>query len=318
MDSKDNVQTSTGRATDDREWRPDPEHVAFLAYCYYEERGRQHGEHEHDWYRAEDELRRRYEAESRSRSSEANEPVRTVIGVFRNVDDAQRGFDQLIGEGFSRDDISFVANKAVASEWTEPATNAAGEAAEHASEPPLTTVAEDAGIGAAIGGVGGLLLSFAGLAIPGVGPVLASGPIVAALGGAGLGAAAGGLVGVLTENGVPKEEAGHYAEGVRRGGILITVKASGDRADRAARILNDSGAIDIDDRVADWRKRGWRGYDSKAEPLTDDEARREREYFIAANRQAQEWARKAGARGSRRQRSVAVQPRPAARVYSPR
>ena len=69
-------------------------------------------------------------------------------------------------------------------------------------------VVADAGIGAAIGGVGGLLLSAAGaLTIPVIGPILAAGPIAAALTGAGIGAAAGGLIGALTESGVPEEDA---------------------------------------------------------------------------------------------------------------
>jgi hypothetical protein len=116
----------------------------------------------------------------------------------------------------SRDDISFIANKAGTGEWTEPARPDQRDMIDAGDK--VSNVAGDAGIGAAIGGVGGLLLSFAGMAIPGVGPVLAAGPIVAALGGAGLGAAAGGLIGVLTESGIPEDEAGLYAEGVRRGG----------------------------------------------------------------------------------------------------
>jgi hypothetical protein len=150
-------------------------------------------------------------------------------------------------------------------------------------------VAADAGIGAALGGVGGLLLSFAGLAIPGIGPILAAGPIIAALGGAGIGAAAGGLIGGLTEHGVPEEHAHHYAEGVRRGDILITVRTEGDRAERAAAIMDDNGAVDIDHRVADWKNRGWERHDTSAEPLSADEIRRERSYYNAAQQQGDEW-----------------------------
>jgi hypothetical protein len=209
---------------------------------------------------------------------------RVVIGVFRSMDDAQRAFDRLVREGYSNDEISLVANKAGV-EGSRQSTDKAGSV-EHTAKPKGSTeseVATDAGIGAAIGGVGALLLS---LAIPGIGPVLAAGPILAALGGAGLGAAAGSLIGALTEHGIPEELARNYAEGVRRGDVLVAVHASGERADAASRILDESGAVSIDDRVSNWRQRGWSGYDESAEPLTEDELRREREYYNAANFEA--------------------------------
>ncbi len=207
---------------------------------------------------------------------------RTVIGVFHTMEQAQRAFDELRREAFSRDEISFIASKAGTSDWAE-------RTAQPGSEARGDDIAADAGIGAAVGGVGGLLLSFAGLAVPGVGPVIAAGPILAALGGAGIGAAAGGLIGALTESGVPADEAGYYAEGVRRGAIVITVTAPEALADKAAAILERSGALDIDDRVSGWRNRGWTHHDSTAEPLTVDEIRREREYWSAAERQGDEW-----------------------------
>jgi hypothetical protein len=167
------------------------------------------------------------------------------------MDDAQRAFDALQEEGFSRDEISFIANKNASESWG--GSNATTDKGDTASD-----IAADAGIGAALGGAGGLLLSFAGLAIPGIGPVLAAGPILAALGGAGIGAAAGGLIGGLTESGISHEHAQHYAESVRRGDILITVRAEEARADRAAEILDDNGEVDIDRRVspADHPERG--------------------------------------------------------------
>lgn len=301
--------------------------IAHLAYCYYLDRGCEPGRDEDDWRRAEQELRRRRMELSTASSN------RTVIGVFHSMDQAQSAFDKLTEEGFSRDDISFIANKAGAGEWTEPSK--LNDTDMIITSDKVSNVAGDAGIGAAIGGVGGLLLSFAGMAIPGVGPVLAAGPIVAALGGAGLGAAAGGFIGVLTEAGVPEEEAGSYAEGVRRGGILLTVRTAGERAARAAEILDQHGAVDIDDRVSDWRNRGWSRHEEGAPPLTDDELRREREYFAAARRQAAELAEHsktsaAGAKPAKAARgkkdpvavaapaaeSMAAQRRPTARIYS--
>lgn len=261
-------------------WNPEPDDVARLAHRYFEERGYSHGSHEDDWHRAEAELRRR------GRPSELSESPkgRTVIAAFNSMSDARRAFEDLQQEAFSRDEISLIASQ---SDELAGAAKQSGDAASlHASE-----VGTDAGIGAAVGGVGGLLLGLAALAIPGVGPVLAAGPIVAALGGAGLGAAAGGLVGALSEKGVPEDRAAHYAEGVRRGGILITVQAAGERADRAAEILDRNGAIDIDDRVNNWQERGWNGFEQDAQPLTADEILSEREYNRVSQQQAEQWRR---------------------------
>ncbi len=117
-----------------------------------------------------------------------------------------------------------------------------------------------AGTGAAVGGVLGLVAGLTSLTIPGLGPFIAAGPIAAALAGAGVGAAAGGIIGALANMGVPEEEAHYYAEGVRRGGTLITVHARSDEiADCAANVMRMHGAVDIDERSAQWRSEGWSG-----------------------------------------------------------
>jgi uncharacterized membrane protein len=197
----------------------------------------------------------------------ANE-AKTIVGVFNSVTEAQDAVRELEAEGISRTDISVVANKNAVGYDTLDKTDKASD------------VVADAGIGAAIGGVGGLLLSAAGaITIPVIGPILAAGPIAAALTGAGIGAAAGGLVGALTESGVPEEHAKYYAEGVRRGDVLVTVKAGSGRSDRVCDILDRHNAIDVDDRVSNWKQRGWSGYSENASPLRDDELREERQYY---------------------------------------
>ena len=211
--------------------------------------------------------------------------TKTVVGVFDTMDDAQNAVRQLESAGVSRDNVSVIANKNVSGYENAAGTDTGVKPTEAGS------VATDAGIGAALGGVGGLLLSFAGLAIPGVGPILAAGPIVAALSGAGIGAVAGGLIGALTESGIPEDEAHAYAEGVRRGHILVTAKVDDSVAARASQILDSHGALDVQDRASNWRERGWTGYNSGAEPLSSDEIRREREYYGAADRQGNDWTR---------------------------
>jgi hypothetical protein len=215
------------------------------------------------------------QTKSKERKVAVSNKTKTIVGVFNSVHDAQEAVRDLETQGVTRDEISVVAHK-----------NAAGydtlERHDKASD-----VVADAGIGAAIGGVGGLLLSAAGaLTIPVIGPILAAGPIAAALTGAGIGAAAGGLVGALTESGIPEQEAQYYAEGVRRGDVLVTIRTGGAQADRVCDILDRHNAIDVDQRISNWRDRGWTGYREDASPFTEDEYRNERRHYegIAVDR----------------------------------
>ena len=187
---------------------------------------------------------------------------KTVIGMMDNMGEARNVVEDLVASGIERDDIGFMANEKHA---TPKRTDGDGGDA-------TSGALAGAGTGAAIGGVAGLALSFAPLAIPGIGPILAAGPIAAALTGAGIGALAGGLIGGLTRLGVPEEDAHYYAEGVRRGGILVTVAADDDReVEQAVDILKRHGAVDVEERASEWRKQGWQGrFDEKAEAATGE------------------------------------------------
>ena len=138
--------------------------------------------------------------------------------------------------------------------------------------------------GGVVGGAAGLAASLMGLAIPGIGPIIAAGPIVATLTGAGVGAVAGGLIGGLTDMGVSKADAEYYAESVRRGGALVTVRADDSRAERAAEVMREHGAIDIERRAEKWRERGWTGFDEKAAPYTRADLDRDRDLYGDADR----------------------------------
>jgi uncharacterized protein (TIGR02271 family) len=187
--------------------------------------------------------------------------TKTIVGLYDNIDQAQQAVQNLIDNGFRREDISVVAHD-------KNRERIVGEHEEHAT-------GEGAGAGAlgggVLGGALGLLVGAGLLAIPGIGPVLAAGPLSAAIGtaaatigagvvGAGIGAATGGLIGGLVGAGVPKEEAEYYAEGVRRGGTLVTVSAADDRTQLAVDLMERNGAVDIDQRVAEWRSSGWTGF----------------------------------------------------------
>ena len=136
-----------------------------------------------------------------------------------------------------------------------------------------TAAGTGATTGAVLGGGAGLLAGLGMLAIPGVGPVVAAGWLVATLVGAGagaaVGAAAGGLVGSLTRAGVPENEAHVYAEGVRRGGTLVTVRADDAVMPRVDAIMAEHQPVDWQARDRDYRGGGWNGFDPNAAVYDD-------------------------------------------------
>ncbi len=189
----------------------------------------------------------------------------TVTGLFDHYSDATSAVDQLRAAGISEDDISIVSN------------NADGRYKD-------SDVGEDAGtgagIGAAVGGLGGLLTGLGIMAIPGVGPVVAAGWLAAtaagAVTGAVVGGAAGGLIGALTDSGVDERDAHVYAEGVRRGGTLVTAKVDEGRAAEAEAILQRSNWVDLPTRRTSYEEQGWTGFDDASQPYTQAEIDAER------------------------------------------
>jgi hypothetical protein len=135
-----------------------------------------------------------------------------------------------------------------------------------------------AGIGAAIGGTAGLLAGLGTMAIPGLGPVVAAGWLAATATGAVAGGAVGGIIGALTQAGVSKSDAEVYAEGVRRGGTLVTARVPDSERTRYEAIL-DQAAINIREREQAWRESGWTRFDPAAKPYSADQIRREREIY---------------------------------------
>ena len=135
-----------------------------------------------------------------------------------------------------------------------------------------------AGIGAAAGGTVGLLTGLGLLAIPGVGPVVAAGWLVATAAGAAAGGITGGIIGALTQAGVSDEDAQVYAEGVRRGGTLVTARVNDSDASRLEAIL-DRSSLRTSDLRSSYTKSGWRSFDQSATPYTADQVRRERSLY---------------------------------------
>ena len=149
--------------------------------------------------------------------------IRTIVALFDDYREAEGAIRELESMGVPSTDMNLIANNA---------GNRYGNYPQYGIDRPARTDHTDtasgagtgAGIGAVLGGAAGLLAGIGALAIPGVGPVVAAGALAATLAGAGVGAAVGGLVGALVEAGIPREHADIYAEAVRRGGTLVTVR----------------------------------------------------------------------------------------------
>jgi hypothetical protein len=209
-------------------------------------------------------------------------PYRIITGLFDRYEDARRAVGALEAAGVAKSQISIVANNA------DNRYQLAGEAGPSPLGQPVVAhsrAGAGAGTGAALGGTvgggAGLLAGLGVLAIPGIGPVLAVGWLVAtaagAAAGAAVGGAAGGLIGAMVREGVPEDAAHTYAEGLRRGGTLITVRAEEAQADGIAAIFADHNAIDPKPRAAAWRDSGWTGFDENAAPYSEAQIDEERD-----------------------------------------
>ncbi|HVE89791.1 MAG TPA: hypothetical protein VNA44_08825 [Burkholderiaceae bacterium] len=206
--------------------------------------------------------------------------AKTIVGSFDSFEEAQEVLRDLQQRGYSRDDISVLANNATGkySSQSAGAGSTSRDTASTVSDAGAGT-ATGAAAGGVLGGAAGLVVGLMGLAIPGIGPIVAAGPIAAALAGAGVGAVAGGLIGGLTGVGVSEDDASYYAESVRRGGALVTVRADDSRADDAASVMRSHGAVDIERRVEQWKEQGWTGHDPSATPYSVDQLERERSSY---------------------------------------
>lgn len=159
-----------------------------------------------------------------------------AFGIFPSRSAAETAVDRLQAAGFSHDDVSvLMADKEGSKEF----------ASEKNTKAPEGTTAGVVG-GGTVGGTLGLLAGLGALAIPGVGPLIAAGPIMGALAGLGIGGAVGGLVGALVGMGIPEYEAKRYEGRVKDGGVLVSVHCdSSEEISRAKDVLKAAGGDDI-------------------------------------------------------------------------
>lgn len=178
--------------------------------------------------------------------------MKTVVGLFDDFAQARNAAVELERMGVSHNDISVLANNETGAYGANPAPGAVAPG-DHSMGHAMT---RDAGVGAEIGGVLGLLAGLSLFAIPGLGFIAGAGWLAGMFTGAGIGAVAGGLIGVLTHVGVPATDAAYYNEGIRRGGVLVAVRADDAAAPNVAQMLNRAGAVNIDERAATYRREG--------------------------------------------------------------
>ena len=195
--------------------------------------------------------------------------MKTVTGLFDDYTDASSAVSALESAGVPSDDISIVSNNA---DNRHGDHSNAGEGA-----------GTGAGIGAVVGGAGGLLTGLGLMAIPGVGPVVAAGWLAAtavgAVGGAVVGGAAGGLIGALTSSGVSEDDAHVYAEGVRRGGSLVTAKVDDALAAEAEVRRPRSTWVDPAERRVAYNEQGWSKFDDTLDPYGPEQIEQERNRY---------------------------------------
>lgn len=153
----------------------------------------------------------------------------TVVGTFANREAAEKAARELRDRGFTEDEISLVAK--------EDKDQAKGN-----GSTDMETAADGATWGGIAGGAAGLLAAVGAIAIPGIGPIVAAGPLAATL----TGAAGGGLAGGLLDMGIPEDRGQFYEDEVKRGRVLAAVDTESNMAEQAAEILRQNGASDVE------------------------------------------------------------------------
>jgi hypothetical protein len=203
----------------------------------------------------------------------------TISRLYNNYDDARAAVRDLEAAGVGHNDISILASNADnwysddRKESTYPDRDLDGK------DDRAEAAGAGAGVGAAVGGAAGLLTGLGLMAIPGVGPVVAAGWLVSTLAGAAAGGVTGGVLGALTQAGISKEDAEVYAEGLRRGGAVVSARVADADAVRLQAVM-DRSAVNIGEQSASYRQGGWKSFDPNATPYTADQIRRERELYL--------------------------------------
>jgi len=201
----------------------------------------------------------------------------TISRLYNSHAEARAAVHDLEAAGVSSGNISIIASNA--DNWYDAKNKTYPDQDLDGRDDRAEGAAAGGTIGALAGGTAGLLTGLGLMAIPGVGPVVAAGWLVSTLTGAAAGGATGGIIGALSQQaGLTKEDSEVYAEGLRRGGAVVSARVDDSDAARLQAAM-DRSAVRVSDRAAAYRKSGWSTYDPKAKPYTADEVMRERSLY---------------------------------------
>jgi stress response protein YsnF len=204
----------------------------------------------------------------------------TISRLYKDYDTGARVVAELEHFGIPHTDISIIANNDTG--WFDRNRSTRIDRDADGTDDRAEGAAAGAGIGATIGGVAGLLAGLGLLAIPGIGPVVAAGWLASTAAVAAAGGATGGLIGALTQSGIGEPEARHYAEGVRRGGTLVTVRVRDTDRMQVEAIMDRHNPIDTKGTATADRTGDWQGDRIVAAFENADRARAAREALAAA------------------------------------
>jgi hypothetical protein len=207
--------------------------------------------------------------------------TQTITRLFDDYADATTAVRELEQLGVPHDNLSIVASNADKRHGDHVDQD-------HDGVNDHGDVSRGVSTGAALGGAGGLLAGLGLLAIPGLGPIVAAGWLAATAVGAGIGAAGGAatgsIVGALKNAGHDENDAHVYAEGVRRGGSLVSAKVPDNLVSEAEAVLERNRSVDARTRGQSYRESGWSSFDENAPAYTADQVREERSRYVGQNR----------------------------------
>ncbi len=193
---------------------------------------------------------------------------KTIVALYDRFESAKAAVEDIVQAGAARERIALLANHAGGN---YPALNTNPSFARedlNTDTDGQSGVVTGAEVGIGLGGILGLLVGVGTIAIPGIGPLIAIGAWAVAAAGAAAGGVVGGVIGALTDHGVTDEDAHLYAEGLKRGGTLVTCVVNETQIDAITHIFKNHGAVDIEKRGAAWNAEGWVSFDPEGHPLS--------------------------------------------------
>ena len=185
----------------------------------------------------------------------------TIVALYDHYGAATAAVGDILKTGASRDCISLLANNLNGDHpalVTNPSYAREEIDTKESNQPGVVTGAE---FGIGLGGILGLMVGTGAIVIPGIGPLIAAGAWATIAAGAAAGGAVGGAIGLFTTHGISDQDAHLYAEGLKRGGTLITILADESQIEPISLILKAHGAVDIEKRQATWSAGGWVSFD---------------------------------------------------------